>query len=511
MVSARASDRERELSIRTALGASRKHVIRQLLGETVLLFVSGGMIGVGVAYLGLRVLLRIAPPELQQLQETHLDLTMIAFTFAVSAVCGLAFGLRPALHASRGNTADALKESGRSLAGRIASRRFRTVLTVGEIALAMVLLTGAVLLIRSFQRLQQVPLGFEARDVYVAPIQLPRVKYVQDRQATTFFEGLIEKLRNTPGVDSAAAISNFLLGPLPNSTNFTIEGRNENISKPLTIDIVTPEIFSLMKIPLIKGRLFDSRDRTDSIPVAIINASTANLYWPDRDPIGQRFAYGSGTPNATMYTIVGVVADTRRAGIDRPVFTESYLPLSQQPDRMLQVVVRSKLNAADLRRALTAAVRELDRDQPLVSFGTLDNALNDRTAARRFVVFLLSLFAATAVTIAGVGIYCLIANLVAQRRQELGVRVALGATPGDVARLVLGNVMAIAGTGLVVGGFSAWMFSRALEGLLFGIGRLDTASYVAAAIAVTLTSLVSAIVPTALALRIDPIIALRHD
>jgi putative ABC transport system permease protein len=274
---------------------------------------------------------------------------------------------------------------------------------------------------------------------------------------------------------------------------------------------VTPEIFSVLKIPLLKGRLFDSRDRADSMPVAIINATTANRYWPDRDPIGQRFTYGRGGSNATWLTIVGVVADTRRAGIDHAVFTESYLPMSQQPERMLQVVVRSTLNTTDVRKALTAALHELDRDQPLASFGTLDNSLNERTAARRFVVFLLSLFALTAVTIAGVGIYGLIAYLVAQRRHELGVRVALGATPGDVARLVLGNVMAIAGSGLVVGGFSAWMFSRSLEGLLFGVGRLDAASYVAAAIAVALTSLISAMVPTALALRIDPIIALRHD
>src|SRR5262245_15678088 len=511
MVSARAADRERELSIRTALGASRKRVVRQLLGETVALFVAGGALGVGVAYAGLIVLLRIAPPELQQLQDTHLDFTMIAFTFAVSAISGLVFGLRPAFHASRTNTAEALKESGRSLAGRIASRRFRTVLTVGEIALAMVLLTGAGLLIRSFQRLQQVPLGFEARGVYIAPIQLPRAKYAEDRQAATFFETLIGKLQSTPEVESAGAISNFLLGPLPDADIFTIEGRAETIFKPLTIDVVTPEIFSLMKIPLLKGRLFDSRDRADSMPVAIINASTAKHYWPDRDPIGQRFTYGRGGSDATWLTIVGVVDDTRRAGIDRPVFTESYLPMSQQPERMLQVVVRSTMNGADVRRALTAAVHELDRDQPLASFGTLDNALNERTAARRFVVFLLSLFAVTAVTIAGVGIYGLIAYLVAQRRQELGVRVALGATPADVARLVLGNVMAIAGIGLVVGGLSAWMFSRALEGLLFGVGRLDAASYVAAAIGVTLTSLISAIVPTAVALRIDPIVALRHD
>jgi putative ABC transport system permease protein len=511
MVSARATVRERELSIRTALGASRKRVIRQLLGETVALFVCGGALGVGVAYLGLIVLLRIAPPELQQLRDTHLDLTMIAFTFAVSAVSGLIFGVRPALHASRANTADALKESGRSLAGRVASRRFRTVLTVGEIALAMVLLTGAGLLIRSFQRLQQIPLGFDARSAYIAPIQLPRAKYAEDRQATTFFETLIERMKSTPGVESAGAISNFLLGPLPDADIFTIEGRAETIFKPLSIDVVTPEVFSVMKIPLLKGRLFDSRDRADSMPVAIINASTANRYWPDRDPIGQRFTYGRGGSDASWLTIVGVVADTRRAGIDRPVFTESYLPLSQQPERMLQVVVRSTMNAADVRKALTAAVHELDRDQPLASFGTLDNALNERTAARRFVVFLLSLFAVTAVTIAGVGIYGLIAYLVAQRRQELGVRIALGATPADVAGLVLGNVMAIAGIGLVAGGVSAWMFSRALEGLLFGVGRLDAASYVAAAIGVTLTSLISAIVPTVLALRIDPIIALRHD
>jgi putative ABC transport system permease protein len=511
MLSARGADREREIMIRAALGAGRRRVIRQLISETLLLFIGGGAIGIALAYLGLRMLLQIAPPELAQLQDTHLDMTMIAFTFAMSAISGLVFGLRPAFHASRANLVAALKEGGRSLAGQIESRRFRTVLTTGQIALAMVLLTGAGLLIRSSRHLGQVELGFQPSNVYVASLQLPRVRYAEPSRVSAFYDALLARVSASSGVESAAAISNVLLGTLPNSAGFSIEGRADRIITPLTIDTVTPNTFAVLKIPLIEGRLFDSRDRPDAVPVAILNATAANRYWPNGSALGKRFTFGTPRPDARWYTIVGVVADTRRAGVDKPVFTESYLPIAQNPDRAMQVLVRSSLPPASVRTAFTSALHEVDRDQPLAGFGSLQNNLDQRTASRRFVALLLTLFAGTAVCVAMVGIYGLISYLVAQRRRELGVRAALGARPQDAARLVLQHVLAMAGGGLAIGGVASWLFSRSLESLLFGVGRFDPASYGAAAAAILLTSVAAALVPARLASRVDPIIVLRGE
>jgi putative ABC transport system permease protein len=511
MLSARGADREREITIRAALGAARPRVILLLISETLLLFIGGGAIGLGLAYLGLRLLLQIAPPELAQLQDTHLDMAMVAFTFAMSAISGLLFGLRPAFQASRANLVDGLKEGGRNLAGQIESRRFRTVLTIGEIALAMVLLTGAGLLIRSSQRLGQVELGFQPSNLHVASLQLPRARYAESSHVPAFFDGLLARLKATAGVEAAGAISNVLLGTLPNSAGFSIEGRAEMVITPLTIDAVTPNAFDVLKIPLIEGRLFDSSDRADSVPVAILNATAANRYWPNGSALGKRITYGSARPGARWYTVVGVVADTRRAGVDKPVFTESYLPIAQNPDRAMQMLVRSPLPSASVRSAFVSALREVDHDQPLAGFGSLQHNLDQRTASRRFVALLLGLFAATAVCVAMVGIYGLISYLVAQRRRELGVRAALGARPQDVARLVLGNVLAMAAGGVAIGGIASWVFSRSLESLLFGVGRFDLGSYAAAAAAILLTSVAAAVVPTRLAARVDPIIALKGE
>lgn len=509
MLTARAASRERELSIRAALGAGRSRVVRQLLTEAIALFLWGGVFGVGVAIVGLRLLLRLAPPELPQLQDTHVDYVMVGLTLVVSALCGLIFGLRPALRASRMDVMDSLKQGGRSLIGRVDSQRFRRTLTVGEMALAMMLLAAAGLLVRSFQSVERVELGFDPQDVSLAQLQLPRTKYSQGATAVDLYDRLLDRLQKSPGVQSAAAVSTLLLRRLPNSTSFAIEGRSETIQVPITTDSVTPGFFSTMKIPLLKGRFFNAQDHAKSPPVAIVNATTAHRYWPGEDPVGKRFTYGDSGPRAQWLTIVGVVADTRRAGVDQPVFTESYTPLAQSPSLGMQILVRASPGAA--RTAIAGALHELDREQPLGSVISLQTALGDRVASRRFTTLLMMLFAATALTIAGVGIYGLISYLVTQRRQEFGVRVALGAQAADVMRLVVGGVMAMAGVGLALGLAGALLLSRGLEGLLFGIGRFDPRSYAVAAAGLLLVCLAAAVSPVVRALRVDPLTALREE
>lgn len=510
MLTARAANRQRELSIRAALGAGRSRVVRQLLTESMVLFLAGGILGIAVARLCVMALLRLAPPELPQLQSTHLDFAMVAFTLAVSAASGLIFGLRPAFGASRSDLVESLKGGGRNLAGRMNSQRFRRVLMIGEMALAMVLLTGAGLLIRSLQRIGQSPLGFDTRGVSLAQIDLPQTKYPQAAQAARFWQGLVAGLRSTPGIESAAVVSSMLLDRLPNSNVFKIEGRPETIYTPLTTDSVSPEFFSVMKIRLLRGRFFTPDDRADSLPVAIINATTANRYWPNTDPIGKRFTFNLGSAPSWL-TIAGVVADTGRAGVDRPVFTESYYPVAQSPGFRMEVVMRADGGVAAAKTALQATLRGLDRDQPVTRFGTLDAAMGARIASRRFTTVLMSLFATAALAMAAVGLYGLIAYLVSQRQREFGVRLALGAQPRDLLRLIVRQVSAMAAVGVGLGLLGALLLSRALDSLLFGIGRFDPASYALAGCELLCICLTAGLLPAIHALRVDPVSTLRAE
>src|SRR5580658_7244437 len=317
MLLAHTADRRQELAIRGALGAGRSRVVRQLLTEAILLFSAGGVAGIAVAYAGVKLLLRLAPAELPQLQGTRLDLTVAGLTLAVSAATGLICGLRPALAVSRLDVAGGLRQGGQRVAGRMDSRRFRSMLTVGEMALAMMLLTGSWVLVRSLQRIEGVSPGFDTRAVAIAQMQLPRTRYAPGKPVADFYERLMDRLRGEPGVDGAAAITTFFLGRLPDSGTFYIDGRRDQITTPLTTDSVTPDFFSTMEIPLRSCRFFDAHDRADSLPVILINETTARRYWRNQDPLGKRLTFGN--PDGTgvvWHTIVGVVADTQRAGAD---------------------------------------------------------------------------------------------------------------------------------------------------------------------------------------------------
>jgi putative ABC transport system permease protein len=508
MLSARAATRSSELAIRTVLGAGRSRVVRQLVTEAALLFCAGGAVGIAAGYGGVALLLRLAPPELPQLQDTKLDLTVAGLALVASTAAGLLFGLLPALQVSQFDLASGIRQGARGLAGHISSRRFRSVLIVAEMALAMILFTGACLLIRSFERVQQVSLGYDPRNVSIAQVQIPRARYGSDAKIQEFYQRMFERLLDTPGIQSAAGITDFFLGRLPNSATFSMEGRPDRISMPLTTDSVTPGFFSAMKIPLIRGRFFDDHDRADSLPVIIVNQTMADHYWPKGDPLEKRITFdASDQPTARWYTIVGVVADTRRAGPDQPVFTESYGPFAQGPSRTMQIVFRG----SGTRAALQAAIHAVDPSQPISRFGSLDAALGEQLASRRFTTFLLSLFAATALVITAVGLYGLVSYLVTQRRREFGIRVALGARPGNVLWIVVSRMGLLAAYGLIGGTVGTLALGRLLDSLLFGVTRFDPGSYFAAAAGLLLVAVVAALSPAVRAVRTSPMISLRAE
>jgi putative ABC transport system permease protein len=507
MLSARAATRSSELAIRTVLGAGRSRVVRQLLTETVLLFFIGGAVGIAVGYGGVALLLRLAPPQLPQLQDARLDLTVAALALVASMTAGLLFGLLPALQVSQFDLASRIRRGARGVAGHIDSRRFRSILTVGEMALAVILFTGACLLIRSFERVQRVSLGYDPRHVALAQVQLPPA-YDSDPKTLEFYDRMLERLRHAPGITSAAGVTSFFLDRLPDAASFNIEGRPDRIMTPLTADVVTPDFFSAMRIPLKRGRFFDGRDRADSVPVAIVNQTAANRYWPDGDPLGKRFTFDDPTrPDARWYSIVGVVADTRRAGADRPVFTESYLPFAQAPTRTMQILIRGE----GARGALQSAIRAVDPGQPIARFAGLDAVLGDQMASRRFTTLLLSLFAVTALLITGVGLYGLVSYLVTQRRKEFGIRVALGGQPRSVLWIVVSRAGLLAAYGLIAGMLGTLALGRVLDSLLFGVTRFDPASYFAGAAGLLLIALVAALSPAVRAVRTNPMIILRAD
>ena len=513
MLIARASDRQGEIALRAALGAGRGRVVRQLLTEATVLFVLGGILGLVLAGAGVGAIVRLAPPTLPQLREVAVNWTVAFYAIILAAVAGLVFGAVPALQAARRNQADAIRGSSQRTSGRGGAGWFRTSLLAGQVALALVLLTGAALLLRSFAQMQVVDLGFDPRGVVAARVTLPSAKYANRAQAVAFYEALGERLRAQPDVESTAGITTFLLSSLPNSAGFQIQGRAQDIVTPLTYDTVTPNLFRTLRIPLLRGRFFTDADGDTSQRVTIINQTTAKKYWPHEDPLGQRIRFGAGADNKNPWlTIVGVVGNTRRAGLDVPVFTESYEPLRQAAPRDLAVLVRTRTDAAaGLGPAIRAAVREIDPQQPVSTVAPLQSLLDEAVAGRRFNTLLVTIFAFAALLLAAVGVYGLLAYLIAQQQREIGIRMALGARAMAILQAVGGRAISAACVGVVAGVVFSVAVSRAIAGLLFGITPLDATSYAAAVCVLAAVVATAAAFPLGRALRVDPAVSLRAE
>jgi putative ABC transport system permease protein len=510
MLTARGAARRREVAIRSALGASRRRVVRQLLTEAVVLFVLGGALGVALASLLLRGLVRLAPPPLAWLRDVSLDGPMLAIALGMAALTGVLFGVLPSWKGAGAEAAEVAASGARSAGRGGLSQRFRRGLVVSQIAMATVVVSAASLSLTSLVHAQRVELGFEPRHVLTARVELPRARYPRAEARQQFFDRLLERVRAFPGVTGAGAGSSVLLGPLPNSSSFTIEGRAEAIQQPLTYDSVTPDFFRVLQVPLLRGRAFSDRDRAGGPRVAIINETAAKTHWPNEDPLGKRFTFADPGDEAAWLTIVGIVADTRRAGVDHRVFTESYQPYTQDP-RSMTLLVRTAGEPAAIAPALRAAVRELDPDQPLARVATLEELIGSQTAARRFSTWLLGAFGLAAVALTAIGLYSLLAYLVALRRHEIAVRLAIGGSRQHVVGLIVRHVALVVGLGISLGLAGALTTARAMRSLLFGVEPWDPLSQTATIAVLGLVAVAAAWSPTRRAMRVDPAAVLRAE
>ena len=508
----RAAGREREIGVRLALGATRRRLVRQLLTESVLLALVGSALGVLLAWVGLGVLVGMAPADIPRLDQVRIDPLVLTVTMAVAVATGVGFGLMPALQASRPVVADALREGARGTTG-LRGQRARRALVGAQVALVVVLLTGAGLLIRSFIELQRVQLGFRPEKLLTMRVSLPPGTYEPPARAV-FFSELLDRLRQLPGVESAAATTDIFLDDLPNSTNITIDGRaptpaDAGIEVPF--DAVTSDYFRTLGVTLTRGRAFTDADRDSAPPVVIVNESFARRFWPDEDPIGKRFRYGGQDGGAPLMTVVGVVADMRRTGYERPVRFETFLPLAQFAPTSMLIVVRTSGEPLALASAVRSEVRAIDRDLPVYQVSSVEQQLATMVAQRRFSMALLGTFAAIALLLGVVGVYGVTAYLVAQRTREVGLRLALGADPRRLVAMVVRQGMFPALVGLAVGLLLALAVTRVMSGLLYGVTPHDVATLLGVAVVLAGATLVANYIPARRAARVDPLVALRRD
>ncbi len=509
---ARATGRGREIAIRSALGANRWSLVRQMLVESLLLSGLGGALGLLLARWGLDALLAARPSGAVD-REVPIDMVVLLFTAAACAVTGVLFGLAPALHATWGSSAAALKDGARTSTGR-ATRRLSRSLVVGEIALALMLLVTAGLTLRSFARLVRVDPGFDPRGVWTMGLSLPRADYPEADQVARFVPRLLDRLGRLPGA-SAAVVSELPLGGSYSSSGFTVQDAMADPSRAeLMMDrrAVSPGYFGAMNIPILRGRDFDDHDTAGAPGVVIVDESMARRYWPGGDPIGRRIMMASADSTGVPWlTIVGVVRHARQYGPRIEGREQVYFPFSQLPSRTLSVVLRMDGGSPFQASAVQDEVKALDPSLPIFSVRALQDMVSGSLTGQRFSMGLLIGFALVAVLLCAVGIYGVMACAVNQRRQEIGVRMALGARAVDVERMVLREGLQLAGIGLVIGLAGAAGAGRMMSSLLFGVSPIDPITYLAVSAGLLGVAAAAVSLPARRATRVSPQEALRHD
>ena len=514
---AQATTRRREIAIRMALGARRWAIARQLLIESLLLAIAGGLLGVVGAIWSVEALSKLLPESLSKLQAISVDSRVFIFTFSVTVLTAIVFGAVPAFHAARANPGDTLGETSRDLAGGISGRYLRRVLVVAEVALAVVLLAGAGLLIRSFQRLRQVDVGFKPDNLLTMRMVLPLPKYQKPETRRAFYDELLRRVEELPGVDSAGMISFLPLSISGMKFSFSVEGRTmpADVNLPFALyRVVSPDYFRAMGIPLQRGRVFDTRDSKDATPVVVVNRRLAEQFWPGEDPTGKRLKVGPVDSPNPWATVIGVVRDVRQAGFYGDQQFELYSPYAQERRSWLaprDLVVRTNGDAASLAGAVRKAVWAVDKDQPVSNVRTMDEVFAAAISRERFQMLLLSLFATLALVLACVGLYGVISYAVAQRTHEIGVRMALGAQPRDVLRLVIRQGMVLTFAGLLLGIAGGLAATRVMTDLLFGVTATDAVTFFSVAGLLVLVAFLACYVPARRATRIDPLVALRYE
>lgn len=511
----RATVRQKELAIRSALGAGRLRLIRQLLTESLFLAGLGGVLGLALAWWGVRALVAIGPDNLPRLQEINVDGRVLLFTIGLSILTGLIFGVAPAMQASKPELQQTLKEGG--AAATRGRHSLRNLLVVGEVAIAMMLLIGAGLMLNSFLRLQRVNPVVNADKLLSVELNLPQTRYPEASQAARFYQELIRKVESLPGVESASLSTIQPLSGVATNDPFVVEGRPLDFNNPLVAgwQLVAPNYFRTVGIPFVAGRDFNEQDNAEASAsgggAAIINEAMARRYFPGEDPIGKRLTLGLPRPDNPWLTIVGVVKDTPHRGLESRAEPDWYLPYLRRPRRDAFLMVRSAGDPASLAAAVRGQILAIDKDQPVTAANTMDEVIASTTAPRRFNTSLLAIFAAVALALAGVGIYSVISYSVAQRTREIGIRMALGARAGDVIRLVVRQGMTLALAGIAAGAAVAIFAARAIAGLLYGVSATDPVTFAAISLILAAVALLACYLPARRAAKVDPMTALRRE
>ena len=513
---AQATTRRKEIAIHIALGARRWTIVRQLLVESLLLAAGGGVLGVLGAFWGVAALAKLLPESLSKLQNVNVDARVFLFTLGVSVLTAIVFGGVPALLASRTQPGATLSDVARDTAGGTSGRYVRRVLVVSEVALAVVLLVSAGLLIRSFQLLRNVDTGFTTANALTMRMVLPFPKYEKAEARRAFYDEVLRKVEELPGVESAGMITFLPLSFHGMNFNFSVDGQPAPSDTKLPFAlfrVVSPDYFRAMGIPLQRGRFFDARDSAESQPAVLVNRRLAEQYWPGEDAIGKRLKVGPLDSPSAWLTVVGVVGDTRQTGLNEHKL-EFYVPYAQERRSFMaprDLVVRTKSDPASIASAVRRAVWSVDKDQPVSNVRTLDQVFAAAISQERFQALLLGLFAMLALLLACVGLYGVISYAVVQRTHEIGVRMALGAQPLDVLRLVIRQGLSLTLAGLVIGIVAGTFVTRVLTDMLFGVTPRDPLTFVGVPALLLLVALLACYIPARRATRIDPLIALRSE
>jgi putative ABC transport system permease protein len=511
---AKMAAREREIAVRAALGASRTRLVRQMLVEILILFLAGGLLGAGVAWFGVKGLLALVPDTLPLPQQVRVDGRVLAFTLLAALATGFLFGLVPSLSATGQRLYGALKEGGRAMAGGRQGRVVRNILVGVEVGLALALLVVSGLLIRSFARLSGVDPGFKPEGVLTARLSIPEFKYPDEERQSIFYGQLQERLSAIPGVEAAAAIF-----PLPLSGGDMVFAYQDAGRPTVSLSeqpnaqarIISADYFKAMRIPVVRGRTFDRRDGHDTQKVVIVNQALAERDWPGKDPLGQRITFDPTAEKVDWFTVVGVVGDVRHDTLDGEKSPEVYLLQLQVPGTDSFLVLRTQGDPARLTATLREAVREVDPDLPVERINTMEQVMNDSLAPNRVKTLLLGIFAGLALVLAAVGVYGVVSYSVEQRTHEIGIRMALGARPGQVQRLVILQGMRIVLVGAAFGLALAGWASRYLGSQVYGVTATDPATFLVVPILLLLVALLANLVPALRATRVNPLEALRYE
>ncbi len=510
---ARSESRRREIAVRAAIGAGLGRLLQQFIVEGILLSLGGAALGLLLAFGGLRLIVATNAGSIPRVAEVGIDWQVLLFALGVSVATGVIFGLAPIVHTRPSTLHDTLKSASGRSAGSQQANRFRALLVTSELALALVLLIGSGLMVKAFWRLMDVNAGFDPSRVLTMRLALPSATYPNPAAVSGFYNNLLERVQSLPGVEAASAVSGLPPGRPINANDTMIEGFVPRPGGPIQnfdyYNSVSPRYFEAMRARLVEGRLFTDGDGASANPVVLVNQTLARTYWPDGSALGHRVR--NGGPSAPWRTIVGVVADVKNAALDRPAGTELYFPAAQAPRNTSYLAIRTKGDPMSLASAVRAQIAAIDRSLPISDLRTMEDVMDRARSRPRFLTLLLTLFSSIALALAALGIYGVISFSVAQRTNEIGIRMALGAQGGDVLKLIGAAGLRLAVAGTVVGAIGAFALTRTMSGLLFGVSSFDPLTFILMAGALIGVTLLACYLPARRAARVDPLVALRYE